>query len=276
MIGTERTHPTSTPLEMYLRQINSTPLLSAPEEQELTCRVQEGDSEARDHLIRANLRLVVSIARRYQGRGVDLSDLVAEGNLGLLRAVEGFDTTMGTRFTTYAAFWIRQSVSRAVINSGRTIRLPAYLAQLLSEWRRVKSRLEDELCRPPTEAEVAERLKVRPRQLRLIKKALRIYNAMPQGDYEGQGESLDSVLADDRAQAPDAVLGQAEELQQVLQLVEGLEPREQTVLRLRFGLGGQQPMNLKEIGEQLGLTRERVRQIEQEALSKLNNGLANG
>src|SRR5947209_62199 len=137
MIATHPARPNSTlpGFALYLRQIDETPLLSAQEEKELAWRIQDGDAEAREHLVRANLRLVVNIARKYQGKGLDLSDLIAEGNLGLLRAAEGFDASMDTRFSTYAAFWIRQSIKRSLINTARTIRLPAYLTQLLTEWR---------------------------------------------------------------------------------------------------------------------------------------------
>jgi RNA polymerase primary sigma factor len=276
MLATPSTRHSLNPLETYFRQIDDTPLLSAQQERELAHRIEGGDAAARDHLVRANLRLVVSIARRYQGQGLDLQDLIAEGNLGLLRAAEGFDASRKTRFTTYAAYWIRQSIKRGLLNTAKTIRLPSYMAQLLTEWRRETSRLQDQLGRPPTEAEVSERLHLRPRKIGLIKKALRIYNAMPQGEHDGEDSSLNDLVADGRTPAPDMVLGKREELQQVLQLVDGLDPREQTVLRLRFGLDGQEPHTLKEIGRRLGLTRERVRQIEQEALSKLSEGLLAG
>src|SRR5438552_10674925 len=143
------------PLETYLSEINETPLLSADEEKLLAVRIEEGDIEARDHMVRANLRLVVNIARSYTGKGLGLQDLIAEGNLGLMRAVEGFDPAMNTRFSTYASYWIKQSIKRAVINTGKTIRIPAYMVELLAKWRRAASKLHDELGRPPTHEEVA-------------------------------------------------------------------------------------------------------------------------
>ena len=144
-----------TPLETYLREINETSLLSAHDEQELAGAIADGDVRARDRMVRANLRLVVNIARGYTGKGLSLQDLIEEGNLGLLRAVEGFDPAMGTRFSTYASYWIKQSIKRALINSAKTIRIPAYMVELLSKWRRASSRLTEELGRSPTPEEVA-------------------------------------------------------------------------------------------------------------------------
>jgi RNA polymerase sigma factor (sigma-70 family) len=151
-----KTAPVQSPLETYLGEINETPLLSADEEKELAQRIEGGDSEARDHMVRANLRLVVNIARSYTGKGLGLQDLIAEGNLGLLRAVEGFDPSMNTRFSTYASYWIKQSIKRAVINTGKTIRIPAYMNELLVKWRRATAKLQDELGRIPTQEEKAQ------------------------------------------------------------------------------------------------------------------------
>src|SRR3989454_12212012 len=150
-----RSDAVQSPLETYLREINETPLLKAEEEKELAYRIEEGDNQARDHLVRANLRLVVNIARSYIGKGLSLQDLIAEGNLGLLRAVEGFDPTMNTRFSTYASFWIKQSIKRALVNTAKTIRIPAYMVELLSKWRRASAKLQDELGRAPTQEEIA-------------------------------------------------------------------------------------------------------------------------
>jgi RNA polymerase primary sigma factor len=262
-----------TPLESYLREINETPLLKADEEKDLAHRIEDGDSEARDHLVRANLRLVVNIARSYQGKGLALQDLIAEGNLGLLRAVEGYDPSMNTRFSTYASFWIKQSMKRAVVNTAKTVRLPAYMVQLLTEWRRAAARLQDELGRAATEEEIAIRLKLPKKKLSIIKKAIRIYNANPQSEGEETGWSIDDLAMDGVSHAPEAQMTRADDLSQVLHLLEKLDDREAKVLRLRFGLDTEEPMTLKEIGECLDLTRERVRQIEREALSKLHEML---
>src|SRR5258708_1709249 len=159
------------PLETYLREINETALLSAREEKELARQIATGVKEARDRMVRANLRLVVNIARAYAGKGLPLQDLIEEGNLGLLRAVEGFDPDMDTRFSTYASYWIKQSIKRALINSAKTIRIPAYMVELLSKWRRATAKLDDELGRPPTQEEVAKELGLPKKKLSIVKKA---------------------------------------------------------------------------------------------------------
>jgi RNA polymerase primary sigma factor len=261
-------------LQLYLREIDETPLLSATEEALLARRTQSGDAQARDHLVRANLRLVVKLARAYQGKGLDLPDLIAEGNLGLFRAAEAFDPAMQTRFSTYASYWVRQSIRRALIHSGRTVRLPAYMAQLLGQWRWAAARLGKELGRPPAEEEVSRRLGLSPRRFRLVQKAIRIHNTLPQGERGDEDRSLGERVADPRAPAPGARLEQDEELRKVLRLVDELGDREKAVLRLRFGLAGEDPKSLQEVGDWFGLTRERVRQIERTALDKLSEMLA--
>jgi len=261
------------PLETYLREINETKLLTAKDEQNLAHRIAKGDAEARDHMVRANLRLVVNIARGYVSKGLGLQDLIEEGNLGLLRAVEGFDPTMGTRFSTYASYWIKQSIKRALINSSKTIRIPAYMVELLSKWRRATARLTDELGRMPTQEEIARILGLPKKKLPIIKKAIQVYNANPQSDQTEAGWSLGETVMDERIKSPDETLLENDVLTTALELLGTLDTREATVLRMRFGLGDTTPHTLKEIGLELGLTRERVRQIETEALGKLANGL---
>ncbi|HEV3119505.1 MAG TPA: RNA polymerase sigma factor RpoD/SigA [Gemmataceae bacterium] len=265
-----RTDPVQTPLETYLSEINETPLLTAEEEKLLALRIEDGDSEARDHMVRANLRLVVNIARSYTGKGLGLQDLIAEGNLGLMRAVEGFDPSMNTRFSTYASYWIKQSIKRAVINTGKTIRIPAYMNELMIKWRRATAKLQDELGRAPSQEEVAASLKLPKKKLAIIRKAIRIYNATPQTDDEESGRSIDETLMDESSLTPESNIVKQDDLQQVMELLDQMDQREAAVLRLRFGLEGEDPKTLKEIGDRLGLTRERVRQIENEALSKLS------
>ena len=262
-----------TPLETYLREINETALLSAADEQNLAHQIAQGNAQARDRMVRANLRLVVNIARGYVGKGLSLQDLIEEGNLGLLRAVEGFDPSIGTRFSTYASYWIKQSIKRALINSAKTIRIPAYMVELLSKWRRATTRLTEELGRTPTPEEIARVLGLAKKKLPIIKKAIRIYNLMPQTDQPENGWSLGEIVMDERLKAPDEELVEHDVLQRALGMIDSLDQREAIVLRMRFGLDDHSPHTLKEIGEQLGLTRERVRQIETEALQKLNNGL---
>jgi RNA polymerase primary sigma factor len=262
-----------TPLETYLREINETALLSAQDEQELATAIGLGDTRARDRMVRANLRLVVNIARGYTGKGLGLQDLIEEGNLGLLRAVEGFDPAMGTRFSTYASYWIKQSIKRALINSAKTIRIPAYMVELLSKWRRASARLTEELGRTPTPEEVARVLGLARKKLPIIKKAIRIYNSTPQTDQAESGWSLGEMVMDENLRRPEDVLLDHDNLSHVLAMLATMDAREATVLRMRFGLDDQEPRTLKEIGESLGLTRERVRQIETEALAKLAEGL---
>ncbi len=262
-----------TPLETYLREINETALLSAEEEKELSNRITAGDGSARDRMVRANLRLVVNIARAYTNKGLPIQDLIEEGNLGLLRAVEGFDPDMNTRFSTYASYWIRQSIKRALINSAKTIRIPAYMVELLSKWRRATAKLDGELGRPPTQEEVAKELQLPKKKLSIVKTAIHLYNMTPQTDEDDGGWTMSDMIADERQKGPEVEMVDADNLKHVYRMLDTMDPREATILRMRFGLDDAEPRTLKEIGESLGLTRERVRQIESEALKRLAKGL---
>jgi RNA polymerase primary sigma factor len=258
------------PLDNYLRDISETPLLTRQEERELAFRIHDGDPEARDHLVRANLRLVVNIARGFVGKGVSLQDLIEEGNLGLLRAVEAFDPDAGTRFSTYAGYWIEQSINRAIVNSGRTIRVPKYMAQLIQRWRRAVAEIERNEGRTPSDDEVARHLELTKRQLKLVKKAISIYNSERWTGQSDPDWSLTDVVEDEQMSAPERAVTQADTLHHVLHLLDRLEERERSILKLRYGLTGDEPMTLLEIGDRLGLTRERVRQLETQALRKLS------
>jgi RNA polymerase primary sigma factor len=258
-----------TPLETYLREINETALLSAEEEKELSRAISAGETAARDRMVRANLRLVVNIARAYTNKGLPLQDLIEEGNLGLLRAVEGFDPDMNTRFSTYASYWIKQSIKRALINSAKTIRIPAYMVELLTKWRRATAKLDDELGRAPTQEEVAKELGLPKKKLSIVKTAIQLYTSTPQTDDEEGGWLMSDMVADDRAKGPEDELLDTDNLKHVFRMLDSMDPREATILRMRFGLDDAEPRTLKEIGEALGLTRERVRQIESEALRRI-------
>lgn len=261
------------PLETYLKEINETPLLNADQEKDLARRIAQGDMYARDHMVRANLRLVVNITRGYTGKGLPIQDLIEEGNLGLLRAVEGFDPDMNTRFSTYASYWIKQSIRRSIINSGKTIRIPAYMVELLTKWRRANAQLSDELGRSPSVEEVARHLELPARKLKIVKKAIQLYNATPQSEELDSDWSMGDAVADERHPGPEEEMLENDNLKHVNRMLETMDPREATILRMRFGLDDGEPRTLKEIGELLGLTRERVRQIESEALERLNKGL---
>jgi RNA polymerase primary sigma factor len=262
-------------LQIYLQEINETPLLTAEQERALAARIAEGDPEARELMVRSNLRLVVNIARGYLGKGLGLEDLVEEGNLGLMRAVEGFDGAMEVRFSTYASYWIKQSIRRAVMNQGKPIRLPAYMVTLLSKWRRATAVLSEQLGRAPTSEEVGRALRLSKRKLAIVDKAIRVNNLT--GSGEGSDEDptmLGEILTDDRTRAPEDAIVDADDLETIMRLMDQLDERELAVIRMRFGLEDERPRTLREIGENLGLTRERVRQLEQQARQKLGGAPA--
>jgi len=261
------------PLETYLREITEAALLTPDEEQRLARAVNAGDMDARDLMIRSNLRLVVNIARGYTGRGLGLQDLIEEGNLGLLRAVEGFDPAMGTRFSTYASYWIKQSIKRALINSSKTIRIPAYMVEILAKWQRASLRLLESLGRTPTHEEVARLVGLPRKKLSLIKKAILINSLIPQFDQPEIGWTLNEVVADERRYRPDEAMLASDNLTYVMEQIELMDPRDAAVVKMRYGLCGHEIRTLKEIGVRLGLTRERVRQIEIEVLNRLGESL---
>jgi RNA polymerase primary sigma factor len=272
--ASRREAPSQSPLQIYLHDINDTPLLSAQQERELADRVAQGDVYARDHMVKANLRLVVNIARGYLGKGLCLEDLIEEGNLGLMRAVEGYDGTMETRFSTYASYWIKQSIRRAVMNNGKPIRLPAYMVSLLAKWKRVTNGLTERLGRPPTPDEVGKALRLSKKKVGIVTKAIQVNNLTPHSEHaDDDGFALDDVLTDDRSKSPDAQLIEADDLERILHRLDELDEREAAVVRMRFGLDPFPPMTLREVGENLNLTRERVRQLENQAIAKLMSSL---
>jgi RNA polymerase primary sigma factor len=259
----------ASPMDSFIRDVNETALLTADEERDLAERIEQGDQEARDHLIRANLRLVIRFARQFAGSGFSLEDLIQQGTLGLIRAVEGFDYTRGLRFSTYAKFWIFQSIQQ-VVRAGSAVRIPAYAVELIAKWRRTTAELTQLTGQAPSEAEVAERLGLSAKQLKIIRKALRIYQG-PSSAHATEDQPLLELV--DSAPSPQLDITRSEDLDQVLQLIDKMEPREAAVLKMRFGLDGREPMNLQEIGHELHLTRERVRQLEKKALESLRQAL---
>ncbi|RLS25562.1 MAG: RNA polymerase sigma factor RpoD/SigA [Planctomycetota bacterium] len=259
-------------LHLYLKQINEVPLLNAEEEKVLGwCIINDNDSAAKDRMIRANLRLVISIAKNYVNRGLSLADLIEEGNIGLIRAVEGFDPAQGARFSTYASWWIKQAIKRTLINAVQPIHIPAYMIELIARWKDSSRRLEEQFGRPATLEELASDLQIPIRKLNVVRRAVRAYNApnqSPMGDA-GEGVELHEFFADHRQTKPEESVTRREEFRLVLQLLEEIDERDARVIRLRYGLEGKEPLTLKQIGHEVGLTRERVRQIEVEALRRL-------
>src|SRR4051812_45123990 len=217
----------NSPLHLYLQDINATPLLSAKEEQSLAVRIAVGDPEAREHMVKANLRLVVNIARGYMNKGLGLEDLIEEGNLGLMRAVEGFDGGLENRFSTYASYWIKQSIRRAVMNQGKPIRLPAYMVTLLTKWKRVTVGLTERLGRTPTPDEIGKALRLSKKKVGIVTKAIQVNNLTPHSEHaDDDGFALDDVLTDERCKAPDAMLIEADDLERILHRLDEMEERE--------------------------------------------------
>jgi RNA polymerase primary sigma factor len=257
-------------IEIYLREINRVSLLTAQDERDLAVEVQAGSKEARDQMALANLRLVVSIAKRYMNRGMVLLDLIEEGNVGLMRAVEKFDPAANCRFSTYATWWIKQSIRRALTNTVKTVRIPSYMVELMNRWQNTTSDLLLELGREPTPVEVAERMELKREAIASVRGALRTASRYTQSLVTDDDDSnLADVIADPNSSSPSDQMVHGLELNRMMKTLRGLDNRQQSILHMRFGLGYDDPMTLKEIGLKLGLTRERVRQIQNEALARL-------
>jgi RNA polymerase primary sigma factor len=268
--------PLQSDLQLYLRQINEVPLLSAEEEKRLGWAIiNDNDQGAKEIMIKANLRLVISISKNYVHRGLPLADLIEEGNIGLIRAVEGFDPAQGARFSTYASWWIKQAIKRTLINAVQPIHIPAYMVELIARWKESSRKLEEELGRPPSLQELAKAMKLPVKKLQIIRRAVKAFHAPAHAPTGDDGEALDfnDMFEDTRHAAPEESVERKEEFKLILKLLDSIDERDARVLRLRFGLEGQEPLTLKQIGHEVGLTRERVRQIEVEALKRLQQQL---
>ena len=257
-------------LQLYLREIGQVKLLTPKEEVALARRIKRGDAQAREHMIKANLRLVVKIARDYEGLGLPLLDLINEGNIGLIKGVERFDPRKGAKLSTYAAWWIKQSIKRALANQSKTIRLPIHVVDKMAHIRRAETRLRETLDRDPTDEEVAEDVGLKPQRVREYREAARAPVSLeaPLGT-DDESAQVSEIVADTSAVAPFDHLVQASDTELVREVFATLTPREKTVLGMRFGLTDDTPRTLEEIGQHFGVTRERIRQIQNEALKKL-------
>lgn len=260
-------------LKDYLREIDEAALLSWEEEYELGTRVvQENDPWARELLVRSNLRLVVNIAKKYAGRGISLGDLIEEGNLGLIKAVDYFDPERGTRFSTYAAWWIKQSIKRALLENIQPVHVPTYMVTLINQWRHTAAEVESRLGRKASVEEMADLTHLPLRKAKAIHRIVEILSNVSESlsaDEQDDNHALESTLEDESAGRPEDVLVEHEERKKALRLLDEIDPREANVLKLHYGLDGCAPLTLKEIGKKLGLTRERIRQIRRDALTRL-------
>ena len=266
-----------TEIQMYVREISLVALLTPLEERQLGWLIiNDNDAAAKDRMITSNLRLVIAIAKGYMNRGISLPDLIEEGNVGLIRAVEGFDPAQGARFSTYASWWIKQSIKRTLLNATQPIHIPAYMIELIGRCKAASKMLEEKLNHPPSMAELAREMQVPLRKLQIIRRALRAYstpNQVVSNNPDSDIADLADVFEDTMSKNPTKVVEENEILKVIVGLLDTIDVREAEVLRMRFGLNGTEPLTLNEVGLKVGLTRERVRQIEVQTLERLGRQL---
>ncbi len=259
------------PVRLYLREIGKVPLLTTQEEMELAKRVAAGDQEAAKEMTEANLRLVVSIAKRYVGRGMQLLDLIQEGNLGLIKAVEKYDFTKGFKFSTYATWWVRQAITRALADQARTIRIPVHMVETMNKLTQTSRRLQQDLGREPTVEELAEVMRMSPTRVNEIRQMCMEPVSLESPVGEEDDSHLGDFIEDTGGAQPQDAVSQAMLRQQIMEILDTLSEREAKVLKLRYGLEDGRPRTLEEVGKEFDVTRERVRQIEAKALRKIRN-----
>lgn len=260
-------------LNLYMREISATPLLTPAEEIDLAARIKSGDKEARAKMINANLRLVVKIAQDYSGYGLPLPDLISEGNIGLMKAVERFDPEKGGKLSTYAAWWIKQSIKRALANQSKTIRLPIHMVDKIAKMRRISAMLAEALGREPTDDEMAEEIGLPRRKLAMLKQASQRPTSLDAPIDEDEGTQYSEIIGDESAENPLHALSEKNLHGELDDLLAVLDQRERQIIDERFGLSGRKPLTLEEVGREFGVTRERIRQLQNVALTKMRKAL---
>lgn len=261
------------PLKLYLNEIGKTPLLTPEEEVELARRIRKGDQEARERMIKANLRLVVKIAHDYANFGLPLLDLISEGNIGLVKAVERFDPDKGGKLSTYAAWWIKQSIKRALANQSKTIRLPVHLVDKIARMRKLTTALQELLGREPTDEEIALEMGMPVNKVAHLKSVSIRPSSLDAPIGEDESTSLGELVGDESASTPLENLHERSLMHDLSALISDLDERESEIIRMRFGIGGNKPMTLEEVGEHFDITRERVRQLQNLAISRMRKGM---
>ncbi len=260
-------------LRLYLREISKTELLTPEEEIELAERIKQGDKQARTHMIRANLRLVVKIAQDYSNYGLPLADLISEGNIGLMKAVERFDPNKGGKLSTYGSWWIKQSIKRALANQSKTIRLPVHMVDKIARMRRISAMLAESLGREPTDEELSEELGIPRKKLALLKQAATRPTSLNAPVYDDNSGDYGDLIGDEHAVNPFDALDNKTMHGELDELLELLDERESRIIGARFGLDGKKPMTLEQVGLEFGVTRERIRQLQNMALTKMRKAL---